>query len=58
VAGGSIAARVGVKSVADPAGIAGTKSFGDVTISGDVAFGNFLDERIDLIEEIHIAMKN
>lgn len=53
VAGRGVTTRVGVESVADPAGVAGAQGAGDLAVGSDIACWDLLDERIDLGEKIH-----
>ena len=53
MAGGEFAARIGVESVADPAGVAGAQGASDLAVGGDFSLGDFANEIVDLGEKIH-----
>lgn len=56
VTGGNLAAWVGVEGVADPTRVAGAEGTGNVAVGGDVACGDLLDQRVNLIKKSHIVV--
>lgn len=53
MAGRGVSARVGVESVADPAGVAGAQGTSDLAVGGDFALRDFANELVDFIKEVH-----
>ncbi len=53
VAGGQVAARIGVEGMADTASITSTKSVGNLAVGGDFALGDLTNELVYLIKEVH-----